>query len=72
MAVWSQDGHETIIQIRVTDNGSVPLVAIDPQGLAILRQFAQKAADKHGESVNIICFTGRQLYESYSPSSTGG
>lgn len=71
MAVWNQDGHETTIQIRVTDNGSIPLVAVDPEGLAVLRRFAQAVANKYDENVNIICFTGRQLYESYSPSATG-
>jgi len=71
MAVFDDGGHETIIEIRVTDNGKLPLVAIDEKGLAILQQFSQQTADKTGQTVSIICFTGRQLYESYSPSATG-
>jgi len=72
LAVFSdQDGDENVIQVRTPGDVLLPLVAIDRKALGILQKFAQDTADQTGQSVSIICFTDRTVYESFRPTATG-
>lgn len=73
IAMFTDDeGYDTVIDIRITENGKIPLASVDKNALRTMRRLAQEMANRYGKTVSIICFTNRQLYESYPPSATGG
>ena len=72
MAVFSdEDGDESVVQLVASEEVRLPLVALDDRALEVLRKFSQQTADESGQTVSIICFTSRAVYESFRPSATG-
>ena len=49
----------------------LPVVAIEEKDLAALRKFAHSEAEATGKPVSIICFTNRELHETFRPLTTG-
>jgi len=71
MAVFPIDGGEQVFTAVTPQGVRLPVVALDKNDLGVLKKYAQNIADETGETVSIICFTARQLYESFRPSATG-
>jgi hypothetical protein len=72
VAVTDRGDGEDIFTVNVGREGQrLPIVAIDQRGLSVLRRYCQQLADETGQSVSIICFTSRRLYESLAPVTTG-
>lgn len=71
MAVLEQGDQESVFTVVTPRNVRLPVVALDRTALAVLQRYAQSMADETGQTVSIICFTDRSVYESFRPSATG-
>lgn len=71
VAVTDSLEGEQIFTVLGPAGERIPLTAITTAGLANLRQYAQRVVNSDGNNVLIIRFTGRTLYETLSPRTTG-
>jgi hypothetical protein len=71
VAVTDSEEGEQIYTVLGPAGEKIPLTAINAIGVANLRLYAQRVADRDGNDVFIIRFTGRALYETVSPRTTG-
>jgi len=72
LAVIDHGGDgEGVYTVTGPNNERLPLVALDKAALSVLRRYSQQVANERQDTVSIICFTARQLYESFRPVATG-
>jgi hypothetical protein len=71
LLVCDNGSGEEVFQLPNADGNELPLVAVDKNGLQILRHLAQEFANRFNRSASIISFTQRALYETVRPVTTG-